>query len=302
MFWDIFVRLCQIEGISPNAMARKAGVKSTGTVSAWKNGAIPRDGVLKAIADFFGVDTDFLLGISSEGYAFATEGHLIQLKAEYEKETNEKKRNELAIAIDGYEESLSDIRLGSHLLSRETKKAPTSKGEREKISDEGVHIGVLYDRADEKDKLLTHTVLDKYDDGNKIVSITTKQRNKGGFVELDVYDEPAAAGVGNYLDAPQSHREQFPSIWVPKGTDFGIRISGNSMEPMVTDKSTVFVKQTITVESGKVGIFVLNGASFCKQLIVDHKKQEVRLHSFNPDYEDIIVSPSDTLVTIGQVL
>ena len=178
----------------------------------------------------------------------------------------------------------------------------SSSGEVPAITPEAHHIGVLFDRADEKDRLLTHTVLDKYDSMENVTAINTKSRNAGGFVEFDVYDEPAAAGLGNYLDAPQSHREQFPSIIVPKGADFGIRISGNSMEPMVSDGSTVFVRQTMTVESGRVGIFVLNGASYCKQLIVDRANKQVRLHSLNPDYEDIIVTPADTLVTIGQVL
>lgn len=169
------------------------------------------------------------------------------------------------------------------------------------ISQDGQHIGVLYDRADDVDKMLTHNVLDKYDE-DKIVTISTSKKNPGGFLELDVYDEPAAAGLGNYLSAPESRREQFPSFMVPKGTSFGIRISGDSMEPVIADGSTVFVKHTMTVERGKVGIFVLNGSSFCKQLIVDREKQEVRLHSINPKYEDIIVAPEDTLITIGQVL
>ena len=170
------------------------------------------------------------------------------------------------------------------------------------ISIEAHHIGILFDRADEKDRLLTHSVLDKYDETNTITAINTKSNNPGGFIELDVYDEPAAAGLGNYLDAPQARREQFPSIIVPKGATFGIRISGNSMEPMVADGSTVFVRQTMAVEPGRVGIFVLNGASFCKQLIVDKEKMQVRLRSLNPEYADIIVQPSDSLVTIGQVL
>ena len=139
-------------------------------------------------------------------------------------------------------------------------------------------------------------------DKEKIISVSTKTHNPGGFIEIDVYDEPAAAGFGNYLDAPEARREQFPAFMVPKGTTFGIRISGNSMMPLVEDGTTVFVKQTMVVESGKVGIFVLNGASYCKQLIVDYDKKEVRLHSLNPDYPDMVISPSDTLVTIGQVL
>ena len=169
------------------------------------------------------------------------------------------------------------------------------------LSNDAQHIGVLYDRADDVDKMLTHNVLDKYDE-EKIVTISTSMKNPGGFLELDVYDEPAAAGLGNYLSAPESRREQFPSFMVPKGASFGIRISGDSMEPVIADGSTVFVKHAMTVESGKVGIFVLNGASFCKQLIVDKAKQEVRLHSFNPEYADIVVAPEDSLITVGQVL
>ncbi len=170
------------------------------------------------------------------------------------------------------------------------------------ISLEGQHIGVLFDKADEKDKLLTHSILDKYDDVNKITTISTKRKNPGGMIEIDVYDEPAAAGFGNYLDAPQSHREQYPSFLIPKGTDFGIKISGNSMLPTIEDGTIVFVRSSMVVENGKIGIFVLNGEAFCKQLIVDHKKGEVRLHSRNPDYEDIIIKPTDDLRTIGQVL
>lgn len=190
----------------------------------------------------------------------------------------------------------------SNSFDGETKKAPTTESERKTVTDEGIHIGSLYDRADEKDKMLTHSVLDKYEDYGDITPIPTKSRNPGGFVEIDVYDEPAAAGLGNYLDVPQSHKEQFPGIMVPKGTDFGVRISGDSMMPVVEDGSTVFVKHTSIVESKRVGIFVLNGKAFCKQLIVDHQRKEVRLHSFNPDYEDIIITASDDLRTIGQVL
>ena len=61
MFWQNYLRLCNGAGQSPNAVAAKCGVRSSGTVSNWKNGATPRDGVLRAIADYFGVETNTLL-------------------------------------------------------------------------------------------------------------------------------------------------------------------------------------------------------------------------------------------------
>ena len=121
-------------------------------------------------------------------------------------------------------------------------------------------------------------------------------------MEIDVYDEPAAAGVGNYLDSPQKHREQFPTMIVPNGADCGIRISGDSMSPLIEDGTTVFIKYSMRIEPNHIGVFILNGEAFCKQLIVDKQNKQVRLHSLNPDYDDIIVTASDNLVTIGQVL
>lgn len=60
MFWDKFVDLCSENGTSPNAVAAQLG-KSSGSVTAWKNGAVPRETTLKKIADYFSVTVDQLL-------------------------------------------------------------------------------------------------------------------------------------------------------------------------------------------------------------------------------------------------
>lgn len=296
MFYDVFSALCAKNGRSRNSVATEIGL-SNSTVTKWKKtGATPEGATLSKLSQFFDVSFDYLLGNTPESFLLVTEYRLSEALKAHEKETDEQKRYDLACEIDALRESIQDQQFALSM-----KKAPTVSDGRDALSEEGHHIGILFDRADEKDKLLTHTVLDKYD-GIGITTIPTKTRNPGGIIELDVYDEPAAAGRGNYLEGDEKHREQFPSVLVPNGTDFGIRISGNSMTPAIEDGMTVFVKHTMKVESGKVGIFVLNGASYCKQLIVDRNLRQVRLHSFNADYADIIVSPSDSLVTIGQVL
>lgn len=61
MFWDNFVSLCNIHKVSPNGVAKQLGF-STGTVTWWKKGRMPRDTALKKIADFFGVTSEYLLG------------------------------------------------------------------------------------------------------------------------------------------------------------------------------------------------------------------------------------------------
>jgi transcriptional regulator with XRE-family HTH domain len=66
MFWDNFVRLCNQAGKYPNTVAAEVGVKSTGTVTGWKNGANPRQTVLLKLADYFGVTVDYLLNTEKE--------------------------------------------------------------------------------------------------------------------------------------------------------------------------------------------------------------------------------------------
>jgi len=62
VFWERFVELCNKAGEAPNAVAAKCGVKSTGTVTGWSNGAKPRAGVTRRIADYFSVSVDYLIG------------------------------------------------------------------------------------------------------------------------------------------------------------------------------------------------------------------------------------------------
>lgn len=56
MFWRNFEFLCETVGKSTSAVAFECGVKSSGSVSAWKTkGALPRQSTLDAIAKYFDV-------------------------------------------------------------------------------------------------------------------------------------------------------------------------------------------------------------------------------------------------------
>ena len=122
-------------------------------------------------------------------------------------------------------------------------------------------------------------------------------------VEMLVYDQPAAAGFGNYLDENTSYEMlSFSRDEVPDNAAFGIRISGDSMEPDISDGDIAWVEERIQIENGQIGIFVLNNEALCKQLKVDHDKRTVHLVSLNKKYEPIRVKPGDALRTIGRVL
>jgi transcriptional regulator with XRE-family HTH domain len=68
MFWDNFVDLCLQNGGSPNFVAQQLGITS-GSVTGWKNGSVPRNSTLKKIADYFGVTVDYLLGNTEDSSA-----------------------------------------------------------------------------------------------------------------------------------------------------------------------------------------------------------------------------------------
>ena len=72
------------------------------------------------------------------------------------------------------------------------------------------------------------------------------------------------------------------------------------MEPKIPDGSTVFVQATPALDNGEIGIFVLDGKSYCKQLKKD--EETVILHSINPQFEDIDIPPFSELRTLGRVL
>ena len=60
-FYERFAALCSRRGESPNAVARAIGA-SSGSVTAWKKGTTPRMTTVRALAEYFGVRTDDLLG------------------------------------------------------------------------------------------------------------------------------------------------------------------------------------------------------------------------------------------------
>ena len=178
----------------------------------------------------------------------------------------------------------------------------------EKLSELAEPFGKLSD--DGQDKVIGYTA-DLVSSGKyvrpaparpAVIPFPKAKRRKDGFVEFKVYDQPAAAGLGNYIDAPDFTVEQYPALLAPEGAEFGVRISGDSMEPDIPNGCTVFVRPTPAVDPGDVGIFVYDGQAYCKKLIADRKARQTKLRSINIMYSDIVVEDESRLRTLGRVL
>lgn len=210
---------------------------------------------------------------------------------------------------------LSLIEKGIDLLAAEDpaiintiKKAPS-------LPDEALKVARDYNGLDTHGKSMTRLVISeeqkRMDEEIKaieapanIIPFTPKKKTtRKGIVTLEVYEEPSAAGTGNYVsDAPASHMEQYPEENIPSHTDFGVIISGRSMEPKYPDQAVVFVKSTQVVEPGEVGIFLVDGQTYIKQLQVEPESGAVSLHSLNPECEDVEIFPYTDFRPLGKVL
>ena len=132
-----------------------------------------------------------------------------------------------------------------------------------------------------------------------------KPQDRTNWEEVQVMEEKAAAGAGNYLNSDDVYDLiKFPTEEIPRRTDFGVRISGQSMEPEIPDGCIVWVECCPQIEDGEIGVFVYDGQSYCKRLNVERKKRRVVLESVNPDFDDVFVTGSDleTLRTVGRVV
>lgn len=109
----------------------------------------------------------------------------------------------------------------------------------------------------------------------------------------------SSAGTGEFLDD-----ENFEIIEVgeevPEEADFGLALNGDSMEPRYHDKQAVWVQKTDTLNNGEIGIFYLDGMTYCKQLKKD--KNGMFLVSLNRKYAPIKITADSTFKVFGRIL
>ena len=115
---------------------------------------------------------------------------------------------------------------------------------------------------------------------------------------IPVYNAPAAAGEALPIIADDF--DMIETDEAPLEASFGIRISGDSMEPVIQDNSIVWVKRQETLNAGEIGIFLLNGESLCKRY--EFSNGAYALISLNKKYRPIEILDSDDLRVVGRVI
>lgn len=113
----------------------------------------------------------------------------------------------------------------------------------------------------------------------------------------DYYDHPASAGTGQYLNDVRVEQIELP---VDIDADFVIPIKGDSMEPDYHDGDLVFIQTSVDLNDGVIGVFNYNGDAYIKQLVID--EDQAYLHSLNPAYKDMPITPETDFRIIGEVV
>lgn len=116
---------------------------------------------------------------------------------------------------------------------------------------------------------------------------------------LPLYSLAVSAGTGQFLDGEDYEMVEV-GVEVPDGANFGVRVAGDSMEPEFHDGQTVWVRQQRSLMTGEIGIFLYDGNAYLKQLVA--LEHSMALHSLNPAYSDIVISPELPLRVLGKVV
>lgn len=88
---------------------------------------------------------------------------------------------------------------------------------------------------------------------------------------------PSGAGGGQYADCEET--ETFHLIkQPPRGTSFIVRVSGDSMEPTFHNGDLLFIRSTVDIWPGQIGIFFMDGQQWIKEC------GDGQLISHNPAY------------------
>ena len=128
---------------------------------------------------------------------------------------------------------------------------------------------------------------------SKVMEISDYQAEK----EYPYYDDAVSAGTGQYIGTSQKE-----TITLPVGfdADFVVPVYGDSMEPDYHDGDYIFVKLSVDLSDGDIGVFELYGDTYVKQLVIED--DHAYLHSLNKKYKDMLVDADSDFRIIGKVV
>jgi len=161
-------------------------------------------------------------------------------------------------------------------------------------------IQSIYDKLEPPGQRKVITYAEKLRDEQEKRREAKKNEVSEKIVQLygyDYYDHATSAGTGQYLNEVRVEQIELP---IDVDADFVIPIKGDSMEPDYQDGDLVFIQTSVDLNDGVIGVFNYNGDAYIKQLVID--EDQAYLHSLNPEYKDMPITPETDFRIIGEVV
>jgi len=149
-----------------------------------------------------------------------------------------------------------------------------------------------YHSLDERGRVVVNNVLNtEYE-----IVCAASQKKKARVIRLDYYTMPASAGTGIFLDCEEAIDIFVPECEEAEEADFVLNVRGDSMEPTFNDGDKIFVCKQDAIDIGEIGIFIINGDAYVKEL------GNGKLISHNGKYSPIPLKSDDSIYCCGRVL
>lgn len=162
------------------------------------------------------------------------------------------------------------------------------------------NITIIYEQlnSDRKERVYNFAT-EQLNEQNNVVKINDYIEESTDWYEVKFYGS-VSAGTGLYLDDEQVETISFGADMVPKGTDFCLKVNGDSMEPMFHNGDYVFIKRETEFRNGTIGAVIVNGEAYLKKLYITDNS--IKLVSLNKKYNDITVTDTDNFKYVGTVV
>lgn len=201
----------------------------------------------------------------------------------YEKETSHPKENIMY-------KLLESLNVDANFLFQDVVNIPPAKNDITLA--EFRHIQ-KYRALDDYGRETIDIILDR--EANRVKATKSRSVQSAKIIRLSYYQKLASAGTGEYVfdDIPIDTIE-VPLDEISEKADFVIGVNGNSMEPTYYDGDKVFVERCQIVETGEIGVFMVNNECLIKEAGKDG------LISHNKEYG--VIPGTETIQCIGKVL
>jgi len=169
----------------------------------------------------------------------------------------------------------------------------------EAYKDNDNDINVIYNQLHNKRqrKVYDYATV-QLNEQNNVVKINDHIQEETEWYDVKFYGS-VSAGTGLYLDDEQVETIRFESDMVPDGTDFCLKVNGDSMESMFHNGDYVFIKRETEFRNGTIGAVIVNGEAYLKKIYITDNS--IKLVSLNKKYQDITVTDTDNFKYVGTV-